>query len=406
MADVKVRAILRKNTDLSGLFPTPSGVPLEDGDLVLPLDQQSPLENDFHRARPGPWEKATDVTLSEFMRVRVREGPADESGGSSWALATLGDPDTGAVARGQQALVWAQETKLPRSVPGAGLEDVGGVFGLRSAPDLQGTYRNPTITLDDRRQIEDIESQPASENTLVGLRVSRTGPTQIRAEPGVAWVPGTGLVTLRTAIVKNLLGLTPNAWHHAYLFFNADTGEGDVEVTTVAPDAPYLGGARVKGPSGQVAADATRRLVDEFFVAANGQIRPRARLSDGFAQWSSDKFSTRRAGSGLVALVGTDLDVSPWAPLYADGIWASATLFNTDNASTFHVSAVGDGHQTVGGSQDAGQLSVFVGASERRQSDSGPISFAGSTLLRHRQTGGGASRSAHIDVAGYYRRLS
>ena len=273
MADVKVRAILTDPAELSGLFTTPSGVALKDGDLVLPTDQPSPLENDFRRARSGAWEKATDIALVKAMEVRVLEGDADETRGSSWVLRT-GDQQP---VRGDTALVWDQETKVPRSVPGAGTEDVQGVFGLKRKQDLAGEYRYISGELDDRGQFVSVFSSPplVPPDSISGLGIRRADETGVAVASGSAWVPGAGApVELQAEAVlrgPNAGGAWPaGVIRHVYLGRNVE-GVPTVEALAEQPAAPYFGDAMARSTAAEP--DATRRYLGSFLTAANGQLR-------------------------------------------------------------------------------------------------------------------------------------
>lgn len=242
---------------------------------------------------------------------------------------------------------------------------------------------------------------------IEGLKVEYLTANSIRIHAGACYIPTTGICTVDTDIDLTGLVLTASTWYYLYAY---DAGGGVLAVdppSTVAPvTIPYRSEARTKGPD--VTPDSTRRLIGALFASATNTIRRFAPVGTDFVQWQVDLNSTLRAGNALTATVGADLDVSAFAPSYAEGIHVGIYFINSDNTSLFYITAAGDGLMTVGGSEAAGQLWAITApaANMNRSQTAGRIAFAGSRTLRHRQTAAGASRSGNIDIMGYYRRLA
>lgn len=240
-----------------------------------------------------------------------------------------------------------------------------------------------------------------------GLELVNDAATRILVQKGSAWVPNenrfiqlaadtyisfgtTG--TALDVIGSTLYNVTAAGWYFVYL-----TPTGHV-LSATAPAAPYRGKARTH-PTNL----SWRFLRSIYFSAANALRRFQV-MQEGFVRWIADQNTTLRAVAGAINTVGEDADISAFCPPTSDGVWASIYLINSDNGSSFYVTAAGDGLMTVGGSETAGQLWIVVGATNAaRQANSGPIGLSGGArTLRHRQTAAGASRNGSIDILGYY----
>lgn len=337
-------------------------------------------------SRPPEWDEAADVSPGDWWYVE--EGAEYQA--TTWAYEDPDPPE----ALGVTPLTVGQRARRRTLARGSGI-DISGttppVVSFNSPSDLQSTFWE-------------------------GLRVDWLSGNSVRVNAGACFVPQAGVVGRDRPVDLAGLVLDPGAWYYLYAF---DAGSGVLGVDPPSrqrPASPYRGEARVKGGGAggaldnanpDVQPDDTRRLIGELWAGPAGVLRRFRGLGGGFVRWIADQNTALRAGADLVALVGADLDVSPFAPPYADGVEVGIRLYNADSASFAYVSAAGDELMTAGGSEERGQLWVAtLSGGVNRQQTSGPVAFAGSTVLRHRQTGLGTSRSLHIDVSGYYRRLS
>lgn len=99
---------------------------------------------------------------------------------------------------------------------------------------------------------------------IAGLELEWVSNTQIQARSGSAWVPSLSRVLdVPNAISATVTTPTNATWYYAYL-----TSTGTLELSTQAPNAPYKGSARIKGPSGTP--DNTRRYLGAVRTADTG----------------------------------------------------------------------------------------------------------------------------------------
>jgi hypothetical protein len=403
------------NITRSGTGQIVDATVVNSGDVVLLTQQTTSAENGLYVAGSGTWARHTDFATNTQMlkgtTFFIEEGsPYNE--GSEWFFSTS-NPAPSGITVGATDLYFDRRSWPTPVLAGTGVDVEGGTVSLREQLDVQGIYVNPVVQYNSQGIAVDAASDLLPEGLLEGLRLKWLSTNSVEIGEGRAWIPGANSgegapIIVDFPITKSGLSLTAATWHYLYLWDNG--GTPDVEVSTQVPASPYYGGAMVKGGPNNTTPDAspdeTRRLIEAVYAPAVNTLRRFEDMGNGFMRWIADLNSTLRAGSSLTQTVGTDLDVSAFAPPFADGVDIAFFLVNSDNASTLFISAAGDGLMTSGGSESAGQLWVGVTSGTSRQQTSGPVAFAGSTVLRHRQTAVGASRSGNIDIMGYYRRLS
>ncbi len=394
-----VRAIATSNILLSGAQVVDS-ISLAAGERCAVVGQTDAAQNGVYEIRDVGWARSADfddpAEILTGTHFKVREGGT--WGGSRWYLTTTVEP----VTVNSTLLNFRPESESDVIKAGGGLVKTGTTLAIADTGVAAGTYTSPTVTLNSEGRVMGVAGGSVPATLMEGLEVVYVNATAIDVFPGSLWIPGLDRVLdFPTKIRRSGLSFTAGVWHHLYAYENA--GVADVEVTTVAPSAPYRGGARTRGGT---TPDDSRRLIGAVYALTTTSMRRFDVLPGGFVRWVADLNTALRAGSGLTATTGTDLDVSPFVPPHAEGVTVSLTFINSDNSSVFHVSAAGDGLLTAGGTESASQLFVGAAPASPIRHNSGPIAFAGSTVLRHRQTAAGASRSGNIDIMGYYERLA
>lgn len=89
---------------------------------------------------------------------------------------------------------------------------------------------------------------------ITGLKLEWLSATGVRIGSGSAYVPGLNKILSLVPVDKTGLTPTANTWYHFYLYQGTDE-QPDVEISTTAPAAAYLGTARTK------TGDTTRRYI-------------------------------------------------------------------------------------------------------------------------------------------------
>ncbi|MDP9438710.1 MAG: hypothetical protein M3P49_08190 [Actinomycetota bacterium] len=169
---------------------------------------------------------------------------------------------------------------------------------------------------------------------IAGLALRWDSGSALSVESGGAYVPSKGGV-LDVTSTLSLTGLTftANTWYYAYLFDNAGTPV--LELSTVAPAAPYRGTARVRG--GGTAADSARRFLGA--VKSNAEATPRMLrwLMQGNAWFWQEPTNAApfRILLGGTATTETTLDLSPVVPLNARSATMNAANTSTDRNANF-----------------------------------------------------------------------
>ncbi len=398
----RVRAAATDHVEPTGT-PVVDGVQTAAGDEVLLCGQADPARNGPYLvpAVTGPWGRHpnydTDAEFVPDMDFKVAEGTTNR--GARFYFANPTPPTLGLTLLN---FLKEAHTEAPSGGDGVTVDPATGVLGLADVLPLPGTVTNPTVEYDEKGRAVNVSAGSVPTTSIEGLEVVFVNSTALDIFPGSLWIPGLNRVLdFPSKIRKSGLAFTAGAWHYLYAF--EDAGVPNIEVSTDAPTAPYRGGARTKGGT---TPDTSRRLIGAVYATSTSAMRRFQVLSGGFVRWVANLNDDLRAGSALTNTTGADLSVGAFAPPFSSGVEVALTLGNTDNPSTFYVTAVGDGLMTAGGSENAGQTNVGTVTTSPRNQTSGPIAFAGTTTLRHRQTGAGASRFGHIDIAGYYQELS
>lgn len=165
-----------------------------------------------------------------------------------------------------------------------------------------------------------------------GLQLIWNSVNSVSFTSGTAAIPSLGaLLRFPSAITKSGLSLAASTFYHTYGFSNS--GTPDVEITTTAPSAPYLGAARTK------TGDTSRRYLGSFLTDASGFIHqfiqsgnlvlyPRAGAGGG---------SVFRVLSAKITAAEQAVSLSGVIPSTASGVFARF-FFNRsvgDNAMNF-----------------------------------------------------------------------
>ncbi len=169
---------------------------------------------------------------------------------------------------------------------------------------------------------------------IAGLALRWNSGSALSVESGGAYVPSKGgVLDVPDALSLTGLTFTANTWYYAYLFDNAGTPV--LELSTVAPAAPYRGSARVR--LGGTAADNARRFLGA--VKSNADATPRMLrwLMQGNAWFWQEPTNAApfRILLGGTATTETTLDLSPAVPLNARSVTMNAVNTSTDKNANF-----------------------------------------------------------------------
>jgi hypothetical protein len=140
----------------------------------------------------------------------------------------------------------------------------------------------------------------------------------VSVSAGVCYIPGTGRIISDGTKTVTLPSSAPaNTFYHLYAYADP-TGQMALELSTIAPDAPYLGSARIK------AGDSTRRYLATGRTVAVGRFRAARHSKPGSMSNEVRLGSAAAAGSIPVQLanaftssVSTTIDLSSVVPLTA-----------------------------------------------------------------------------------------
>jgi hypothetical protein len=140
---------------------------------------------------------------------------------------------------------------------------------------------------------------------IEGLAPRWLSSTSLGVDSGAAFVPGSQKTLVATAPItkSGLGGAAPNTWYYMYLFDNG--GVPDLEISTTAPAAPYMGQARTK------AGDTSRRFL---FAARSGPSGFRPFIFTNNAQMYVDVATLYLALTNGTATNATVVDCSAYIP--------------------------------------------------------------------------------------------
>ncbi len=106
---------------------------------------------------------------------------------------------------------------------------------------------------------------PIFTDYISGLGMTRISGTSISISAGACYIPSLGYVlAFPAAITKSSIILSASTWYHIYGYLNGSTP--DVEISTTAPAAPYIGKARTK------TGDTSKRYIGSFRTDASVNI--------------------------------------------------------------------------------------------------------------------------------------
>lgn len=416
LATIPARLVeAENNITRSGVGGIVDATVVESGDVVLLTAQIVGAQNGLYVVGTGTWARHADFSVNTQMlrgtTVFIEEGsPYNE--GSEWFFSTVNSSPAG-ITVGATDLYFDRRSWPSPVLAGAGVDVEGGTVSLREQMDVQGIFINPTVQYNSQGIAVYTTSGSFSEDLREGLGLKWLSGTSVEIGEGQAWIPGGGggegeLLTVNFPITKSGLILPASSIVYLYLWENG--GSPDIEFSTQVPASPYYGKARTKGgpdnTTPDVSPDDTRRLIYAVRTDASGNILSFGhRSADGFTRYRANQDTTLRVVSSATNTTTSAVDISPLVPVGAESVLVAARLVNTDNPSNLYISAAGDGLQTVGGSTGAGQMRVgnTLSGSASAQQYASPIALVGGNrTLHHRQLAVGASRSADIDILGFW----
>jgi hypothetical protein len=141
-----------------------------------------------------------------------------------------------------------------------------------------------------------------------GLKMVWVSGTALTVTSGAAYIEALGKV-LRVAasIAKTGLSLTASTWYHVYLYDNA--GTPDIELSTTAPAAPYIGTARSK------TGDNSRRYVGSIITTPGGAVFAFRHSGQNVAYLAPTSGTPFRVLSAGAATTETTVSAAPAVPL-------------------------------------------------------------------------------------------
>lgn len=249
------------NVPRSGTL-TYDGVPLAVNDPLLYAVPGSAF-NGPHRVQTGPWTRREDWnTLAEMLPgnwLTVLEGGNSPEtyghAGSTWYFSNPNPPGTLDVT----ILNWQMRAMghVRRFSTDFDVDVVSNMVHLEEIGQ-GGTSTAATQVRDTKGRIVDVRPGAVQPSFIEDLELVYDGPAAMTLRAGAAWIPAlNSALDTDVDIPKTNLVLAANTWYYAYLYENE--GVPDWEFVTQAPDFPYQGGARVKGPD--TAPDETRRFM-------------------------------------------------------------------------------------------------------------------------------------------------
>lgn len=295
--DTIAKGVLTANSTLSGLFTTPDGVPLQEGDRCLVVGQENPIYNGIYYVSAETWVWDTEQHLHPALGVRIYAGYNYKH--SVWVLDTEVD-----IIAGQSAQPWILVSQRRAAVPGdrLGFDDEG-KMNLSDTGVLPGTYHLATLSVDSDGRITRAEQSSVLQSFAEGLEVQYVGTQTLLVRAGAAYILGLSRIIERTQDVYFSLTFTPFTTYYIYLY--ESNGVGEIEFSTTPPGDPYIGNAK------NMSGDDTKRYIGSFATDSN------ALISTGTVE-SLNTASTNQAGfieiateAEVLAAVDASRAVSP-----------------------------------------------------------------------------------------------
>lgn len=98
---------------------------------------------------------------------------------------------------------------------------------------------------------------------ILGMRPEFVSPTSLRVSSGSVYIPSLGYaIEFPAAVTKG--GLAPSGTSHYYMYVFLNGSTPDLEISTTAPAAPYIGSARCK------TGDTSRRFIGAALANGSG----------------------------------------------------------------------------------------------------------------------------------------
>ena len=221
-------------------------------------------------ATSNPWSASRDL-----KGPQGNPGPKGLNHRGAWSSAATYAVDDAATSNGSTWRAIRQNTNVsPAEGADWTLLAAKGADGAGAPPDASTTVKGVAF-------LAEAAVDPANPRVLVqnsshlathiqGLSLAWVSGSALTVASGSAWVPGLNRVLdVPNGVAKTGLVFTANTWYYLYLFDNA--GTPDVEISTVAPAAPYRGSARIKGGA---TPDNTRRYLGAVRTDGAGAVRP------------------------------------------------------------------------------------------------------------------------------------
>lgn len=282
---------------------------------------------------------------------------------------------------------------------GNGTNFVSSAIAAGDLPALNG-FTDATPALDDVVPIFDTSAAAnrdatigqivgmATEGFIQGLNLEYVDTNTIRVNSGAAYIQSTGKILKLAANDDTDPALSASTWYHVYLFDSS--GTIDTEVSTTAPDTPFIGTARSK------TSDPTRRYVGSFRTNSSSEIINFLHDGSGasvFVTWRVVVSSVMRALSNGTSEINANVDLSNMVPT---GVrTAYIRIFSNGNQALRT-----DSDDMTGTDPDSG--SGYAALASTGGDIYLPHPINSSQTMRYSFFGTRTTGGAFIDVYGYY----
>lgn len=282
---------------------------------------------------------------------------------------------------------------------GNGTNFVSSAIAAGDLPALNG-FTDATPALDDVIPVFDTSAAAnrdatigqivgmATEGFIQGLNLEYVDTNTIRVNSGAAYIQSTGKILKLAANDDTDPSLSASTWYHVYLFDSS--GTIDTEVSTTAPDTPFIGTARSK------TSDPTRRYVGSFRTNSSSEIINFLHDGSGasvFVTWRVVVSSVMRALSSGTSEINANVDLSNMVPT---GVrTAYIRIFSNGNQALRT-----DSDDMTGTDPDSG--SGYAALASTGGDIYLPHPINSSQTMRYSFFGTRTTGGAFIDVYGYY----